>query len=88
MSMFLSMTTMMKRPKKSHHFKKVGLERWAQSHSGQVANKTVTIGNADKQGRQHFHFLYPYNVSLINTFRDRYINVEKGNYLNIFNEAL
>ena len=69
---------MMKRPKKSHHFKKVGLERWAQSHSGQVANKTVTIGNADKQGRQHYHFLYPYNVSLILTRVEIDINVEKG----------
>ena len=39
----------------------------SKSHSGQVANKTVTIGNADKQGRQHYHFLYPYNVSLILT---------------------
>ena len=50
----------------------------SKSHSGQVANKTVTIGNADKQGRQHYHFLYPYNVSLILTRLEIDINVEKG----------
>ena len=77
--MFLSMPTMIK-GQKSHHFKKVDLNtgHTSKSHSGQVANKTVTIGNADKQGRQHYHFLYPYNVSLILTRLEMDINVEKG----------
>ena len=82
--MFLSMTTMIKRPKKSS-LQESGSELWgpesghtSKSRSGQVANKTVTIGNADKQGRQHYHFLYPYNVSLILTRVEIDINVEKG----------
>ena len=77
--MFLSMTTMIKRPKKSS-LQESGSELWAHFKVSQwpSSQQTVTIGNADKQGRQHHHFLYPYNVSLILTRLEIDINVEKG----------